>query len=488
MKDNLRDRHKLSRRGFTQAVTGGSLVVGFNAVGGVWVTRAAAERGDPFEAIPPLQGDLRTDEAARSAYALDYGNVIHERPRAVLLPQSSADVAAIVRFAKGQRLRIAARGHGHQPFGQAQVEEGIVIDMQSMHGVHGVVNDEVSVDAGADWGSVVSAAFQRHMAPPVLTNYLRLTVGGTLSIGGVGVASLRHGAQVDQVRELEAVTGTGEVLSCSELEHPDLFHALLAGQGQCGVITRVRMRVITAPPVVREYTFRHADLATQLDNLRELARLGWADGLVAMLQRTPDGWVHVVQAVRSFTPPNAPDDRTLTNAARPHVSVQIHDVGYEEFANTTAFVETEGTHADLGLLLPASAAEKFLSEALPRLNASDLGGALGMRVFYWDRRVFTRRLFRLPEAAHCVYVAILREPATDLTMQKRALEGNRALFERARELGGTLYPFAALQLTRDEWRRHYAEQWSELVAAKRKYDPGDVIASGPDVLGPADPS
>ncbi|HKP57971.1 MAG TPA: hypothetical protein VJV78_14660, partial [Polyangiales bacterium] len=70
--------------------------------------------------------------------------------------------------------------------------------------------------------------------------------------------------------------------------------------------------------------------------------------------------------------------------------------------NTTAYVESAGARADLGLLLPASAAKQFLSEVLPRLTGADLGGALGLRVFLWDRRLFTRRLFRMPDATSCV--------------------------------------------------------------------------------------
>ncbi|HKP63598.1 MAG TPA: hypothetical protein VJV78_42980, partial [Polyangiales bacterium] len=126
-------------------------------------------------------------------------------------------------------------------------------------------------------------------------------------------------------------------------------------------------------------------------------------------------------------------------------------------------------------------AKQFLSEVLPRLTGADLGGALGLRVFLWDRRLFTRRLFRMPDATSCVSVGILREPALDAAAKERALAGNRELFERARALGGTLYPYAALALTRDDWRRHYAEQWPALLAAKRQYDPDDVLASGPDL-------
>jgi Cytokinin dehydrogenase 1, FAD and cytokinin binding len=38
-----------------------------------------------------------------------------------------------------------------------------------------------------------------------------------------------------------------------------------------------------------------------------------------------------------------------------------------------------------------------------------------------------------------------------------------------------------------DWKAHYGEQWQRLLAAKRRYDRGDVLASGPDILGRALP-
>jgi hypothetical protein len=161
-------------------------------------------------------GKLLLDDGARETYANDYGGIVHKRPLAVLLPGSVDDIVQMVRLARRHRLRIAARGQGHQPFGQAQVESGIVIDMRLLEAIHSVSSDRIEVDAGADWRAVVHASLSRGASPPVLTNYLGLTVGGTLSVGGIGVTTFRHGAQVDQVLELEVVTGDGKVQTCSK--------------------------------------------------------------------------------------------------------------------------------------------------------------------------------------------------------------------------------------------------------------------------------
>ena len=55
----------------------------------------------------------------------------------------------------------------------------------------------------------------RGLTPPVLTDYLNLSVGGTLAVGGVGATTPRYGLQSDNVLEIDVVTGRGEVLTCS---------------------------------------------------------------------------------------------------------------------------------------------------------------------------------------------------------------------------------------------------------------------------------
>ena len=243
-----------SRRSFATAIAASSLLAGFS--------RAAA--GAPFANLPQLDGELSFDPAVRAQYANDYGHIVHEQPLAVLRPGSVRDIASIVSFARRFGLRIVARGQGHQPFGQAQVSGGIVIDMRSLQQVHTFTADSVEVDAGVSWRTLLQATLSYGLAPPVLTKFLDLTVGGTLSIGGVGLTSLRHGAQVDQTLALQVVTGEGNVVTCSTDEQRDLFEAALAGQGQCAIVTRATLRLERAPAMVRESRKRAAAMAQSL--------------------------------------------------------------------------------------------------------------------------------------------------------------------------------------------------------------------------------
>jgi cytokinin dehydrogenase len=228
-----------SRRGFAKAVAAGSLLMGFSRAG----------TGAPFSSLPQLDGELSFDPATRAEYAKDYGRIVHEQPLAVLRPGSVRDIASMVVFARRFGLKIVARGQGHQPFGQAQVSGGIVIviDMRSLQQVHTFTADSVEVDAGTSWRSLLQSTLRYGLAPPVLTKFLELTVGGTLAVGGVGLTSLRHGAQVDQTLGLQVVTGDGNVVACSADRQRDLFDAALAGQASARS-SRARHCASNAPP------------------------------------------------------------------------------------------------------------------------------------------------------------------------------------------------------------------------------------------------
>ncbi|MDQ3687689.1 MAG: FAD-binding protein [Acidobacteriota bacterium] len=476
-------QNKFSRRGFTKALVTGALVVGFDSATGSWITSAHAASVSDFDKLPPLDGTLYLDEATRTEYAQDYGQVIHEQPLAVLKPGSLEDICRVVRFARRHKIRIAARGQGHLPFGQAQVSGGLVIDMRSLQQIHAVSGDRLEADAGIQWRALVKAAFDRGLMPPVLTGYLGLTVGGTLSIGGISPTTYRHGAQVDNTLELQVVTGEGEVVTCSDARNRDLFEAALAGQGQCAIITRAVVRLIPAPTKVREYVLLYPDLTTLIKDAAQLADDGRFDGASAFIVPSPGGgWLYFLLPTSNFTPPHTPDDAALL-AGLGYLpgAKQVNDYGYLEYVDSIPNVTFSASRPDMTLCVPASAATTFTGALLSRLTPNDLGTASVIQLFFWPRAPFTRPLFRLPDE-DIFGLAILRTQTTDPSVVDRMLAGNREMFEQNRSLGGTHYPFSAVQLSRDDWERHYGPHWDKLAQAKRRYDPKNVFASGPDIF------
>jgi cytokinin dehydrogenase len=148
------------------------------------------------------------------------------------------------------------------------------------------------VDAGATLREVLAATLPRGLAPPGLPDYLDLSVGGTLVVGGVGSAISRFGVLTDNVLELQVVTGRGERLTCSPTSNPRQFDAIRAGLGQVAVVTRATLRLVPAPRQVRRFLLSYPDLATMLGDQRLLASQRRFEGIQgAVLAAPTGGWM-----------------------------------------------------------------------------------------------------------------------------------------------------------------------------------------------------
>jgi hypothetical protein len=115
------------------------------------------------------------------------------------------------------------------------------------------------------WRHVERYLRHAERAVPVLPDYLELSVGGTLSVGGYGFDSITHGAVVDHVVRIRLVRPGGTALWCSPREHPDLFSHALAGLGQVGAIERAEMLTVPRRRFTTLFTYRHDSFGALVD-------------------------------------------------------------------------------------------------------------------------------------------------------------------------------------------------------------------------------
>src|SRR5580693_9034447 len=165
------------------------------------------------------------DEEVRAHFRSDFGRVVDRLPAAVARCASAEDVAEVVRFCRERRIAIVPRGQAHTQSGQATSADGVVLDMAAMTVIHEIdaAGLTATVDAGVLWRDLVDATLAQGLVPRVLTNNLGVSIAGTLSMAGLGVASFRYGTQADNAIELEVVTGAGEIVTCSRQQHRELF-------------------------------------------------------------------------------------------------------------------------------------------------------------------------------------------------------------------------------------------------------------------------
>ncbi|WP_405866539.1 FAD-binding protein [Streptomyces sp. NBC_00005] len=473
----------------------GAAVIGFDPAARSWAA-TGSESGPDLAGVPALDGTLVMDDASLAEASDDYGHIVHRRPVAVLRPGSVRDVVAMVRFCNTHRLPVAPRGQGHATNGQAQVKGGLVIETATLAdiGPLGPHSTTVTVGAGVRWSEVAKATIAHGLTPPVFTDYLELSVGGTLSVGGLGGQTHRHGAQVDNVSELHVVTGAGESVRCSATRHPDLFHAVLAGLGQCAVIVGATLRLVPAPETVRHYLLPYDDLETLLDDQRALVQEGRFDYVEGQVSADTDGAfrVHTLEAV-AYGPPvgPAPDDTVLLRGLRHNPSgVQHTDRPYYDFLDRIApaveALKQAGlwsyAHPWLNLLIPGRSAVTVTGAVLDALTPDDLGPGVVL-VYPILRERLTTPLLRATDDEVPYLFAVLRAtPPDDTATVDRLLAANRSAYEATAAVGGTQYPVGSIPFTRADWRTHFGSAWPALKAAKRTYDPRGILVPGQGIF------
>ncbi|MFE7190444.1 FAD-binding protein [Kitasatospora sp. NPDC057541] len=486
-------------------------VIGWNTVGRSWAVETPGEAAAdaPAEAagasadaslatLPRLDGSMVADTGTLARFGGDFGHLVTAAPRAVLRPGSVRDVATMVDFARRHRIPVAMNGQSgtgsaaelesHSSYGQAAAPGGVAIDARGLNRIVRIAPGRAVVEAGVTWAQLTDAALAQGWMPPSLTDYLHLSVGGTLSVGGIGGGVQRFGFQVDTVESVDVVTGTGELVTASASANRELFEAVLGGGGQAGIIVRATLRLVRARERALVLNLFYDDLADYLADQRKLMLERRFDLHVGDVSRNAagTGWRYKVEGVVHYDGAAAPDRAKLVRGLR---CVAADTTFVDQTAREYAFrvdafagyLKGAGLWSQpkpwLSLFLPASTTETFMREATAMLTPEDLGA--GLLLFYPFRTdVFTRPMTVMPKEPVGFHFDLLSFPFPGAD-HAAALRRNRRLHDLAVRLGGKRYLIGAIpDVTPAEWRRHYGTQWGRAVAAKHRFDPAGILTPG----------
>lgn len=438
--------------------------------------------------LPGFDGELSFADTELQMAADDWGRFVHRLPLAVLRPASAADISRLVIYANEHQLKVAMRGQGHCTYGQAQVDGGIVIDSRRLNAVRWRGTNQLDAEAGALWSGVAAAALERRLTPPVMPDTLMLSVGGTLSAGGTGATSCSSGAQVDHVVELDVVTGRGDLVTCSRARNRELFEMMLAGLGQCGIIVRARLRLTRAPAHVVTRSLTYADSDALLDDLARVATAEVVPALGGEITADAGGGWRPALLAGTFT--DRPDDEPAKPAWMEGLRFKAASTTAQRFgdyldrraASVVAAKAKRTPNPSLALVLPEAAVRSFVERVLGDPQIS--GGIWRIELLPMIAARFKQPLHRLPEGRMPFTVRLQRrasaENAPDHTFM---LAANQMLVDACLERGGRIYPPFAPPLSREYWERHYGSQtWQRLAAAKRRFDPNNVLTPGAGVF------
>ncbi|KAL8160867.1 hypothetical protein V2J09_012356 [Rumex salicifolius] len=496
---------------------------------------------------------LRTDPEAMGAASTDFGKAITLSPAAVFFPTSINDVVSLVKLSNNLAtgpFAVATRGRGHSLNGQAMAEKnGVVIELTSLNNSstkirvfrnpnYGICEEDLRlgfvgfVDVGGEqlWIDVLNACIKEDLAPVSWTDYLYLTVGGTLSNAGISGQTFRFGPQICCVRELDVITGKGELIRCSREEESELFNGVLGGLGQFGIISRARILLQPAPKRVKWIRMLYVDFETfardqeiLISNNKDvqgiLNGLNYIEGTlmfpktsspnnwrsdffslddltrISSLQ-TPNGIIYCLEVAKYYDPSyNKFIDEEVEELLKGLEFLQgfifRKDLSYFRFLNRVREGEKEleakglwnVPHPWLNLFVPKSQISDFNSHIFVNILAKQ-AKIIGPMLVYpmnhdkWDDKMSAS----IPEEEVFYTVGLLHSSTND--EWKALYEQNKDILRLCEGKGIMIkqylpHNYEGLASSKEEfWKKHFGKKWRKFVDNKSRFDPNMILSPG----------
>jgi glycolate oxidase len=211
-----------------------------------------------LRAVLPEHCVLFNEEDTRP-YECDGLAAYRQLPMVVVLPDSEAQVAAILKTCRDLSVQIVPRGAGTGLSGGAMpIADGVVLSTARL-------NKIIKLDAYARTAVVqpgvrnlaisdAAAAHDLYYAPDP-SSQIACTIGGNVAENSGGVHCLKYGLTVHNVLRVRMVTIDGELveLGSAALDAPglDLLAVFIGSEGMLGVVTEVTVKLIPQPQLAR---------------------------------------------------------------------------------------------------------------------------------------------------------------------------------------------------------------------------------------------
>jgi len=208
--------------------------------------------------IVPGEGVIAAEREMRP-YETDGLTAYRQLPMVVVLPETTKQVADVLRYCHDEGIKVVPRGAGTSLSGGAlPLADGLLLGMAKFNRIREIDFDnrvavvEPGVTNLAVSNAVAHAGF--YYAPDP-SSQIACTIGGNVAENSGGVHCLKYGMTTNNVLGCEIVLMTGEILRLGgrhlDAAGYDLLGLINGSEGLLGVVTEVTVRILKKPETAR---------------------------------------------------------------------------------------------------------------------------------------------------------------------------------------------------------------------------------------------
>ena len=207
-------------------------------------------------------------------YSFDGTAALRQRPRCVVFPKTTDEVAAVLRVATAQRVPVVTRGSGTGlSGGSLPVADCIVLCLVKMDRVLELdeKNLTVLVETGVITQKIAELADAAGLLYPPDPGSMKIsTIGGNVAENSGGLRGLKYGVTRDYVMGLEVVLADGRIVwpggKCvKDVAGYSMKDVFIGSEGTLGIITKVLLKLVPKPHAKKTLlaTFARMDAAAE---------------------------------------------------------------------------------------------------------------------------------------------------------------------------------------------------------------------------------
>ncbi|MBS0644456.1 MAG: FAD-linked oxidase C-terminal domain-containing protein [Acetobacteraceae bacterium] len=212
-----------------------------------------------LRALLPAEDAVIAEPIRLKPYETDGLSAYRQVPLAVVLPDTTEQVAAILAFCYRNGVRVIPRGAGTSLSGGAlPLEDAVVVGMMRMNQILDVDYADrcAVVQAGVtNIGITNAVAADGFFYAPDPSSQLACMIGGNVGMNSGGAHCLKYGVTANNLLGLKIVTIQGEIIDIGgahlDAAGYDWLGLLTGAEGQLAIVTEVTVRLLRAPEGAR---------------------------------------------------------------------------------------------------------------------------------------------------------------------------------------------------------------------------------------------